>query len=100
MWQGQQELQLLLTVPRLPQAFYRFPERSIKAFGVLGFSPPSTSMEKGNKVFISSSQHHFTEHHPFSRKKLSLAKFCLEGRNKHFDNLFDIMEDVDFYIFF
>lgn len=40
------------------------------------------------------------EHRPFSRKKLSSAKFCLEGRNKHFDNLFDIMEDVGFYIFF
>lgn len=48
-WQGQQKLQPL-ALPRLPHGFYRFPERSIKAFGVLGFFPPSTSTEMGNKV--------------------------------------------------
>lgn len=49
-WQGEQKLQLL-AVPRLPHVFYRFPERAIKAFGVLGFfPPPSISTEKGNKV--------------------------------------------------
>lgn len=44
-WQGQQKLQLL-AVPELPHAFYRFPERSIKAFVVLGFFSPSL----GDKV--------------------------------------------------
>lgn len=98
-WQGQQKLQPL-ALPRLPHGFYRFPERSIKAFGVLGYFPLLHFNRDGEQGFISSSQHHFTEHRPFGRKTLSSAKFCSEGRNKHFDNLFDIMEDIDFYNFF
>lgn len=96
-WQRQQKLQLL-AVPGLPHAFYRFPGRNIKAFGVLGSS--SSLNRESEQSFISSSQHHFTEHRPFGGKKLSSAKFRLEGRNKHFDNLFDTMEDVGFCIFF